>query len=57
MTANSPPVHVGYPVRTRTHLVGALADDWGVVGRSPGKIVWCEFRLGCGGFAGAGREV
>ncbi|MFB7172511.1 ATP-binding protein [Streptomyces sp. NPDC056254] len=38
-------------------LVGALADDWGVAGRSPGKIVWCEFRLGCGGFAGAGREA
>ncbi|MFG2341692.1 ATP-binding protein [Streptomyces yangpuensis] len=28
-------------------LVEALADDWGVVGRAPGKIVWCEFRIGC----------
>ncbi|AQT76710.1 MULTISPECIES: ATP-binding protein [unclassified Streptomyces] len=27
--------------------VEALADDWGVVGRAPGKIVWCEFRIGC----------
>ncbi|MEU6480579.1 ATP-binding protein [Streptomyces sp. NPDC047017] len=26
-------------------LVTALADKWGVEGRSPGKIVWCEF--GC----------
>ncbi len=38
-------------------LVEALADDWGVVGRAPGKIVWCEFRIGCGAFAGGGREV
>lgn len=26
-------------------LVAGLADDWGVVPRSPGKAVWCEFRL------------
>ncbi|WP_405806919.1 ATP-binding protein [Streptomyces sp. NBC_00210] len=24
-------------------LVDALADKWGVGGRDPGKIVWCEF--------------
>lgn len=24
-------------------LVEALADRWGVTGRSPGKVVWCEF--------------
>jgi anti-sigma regulatory factor (Ser/Thr protein kinase) len=28
-------------------LVAALADDWGVRERDPGKVVWCEFR--CGG--------
>jgi serine/threonine-protein kinase RsbW len=26
-------------------LVAALADDWGVRERDPGKVVWCEFRL------------
>ncbi|MGW0366325.1 ATP-binding protein [Streptomyces sp. NPDC002990] len=25
-------------------LVAALADQWGVLPRSPGKVVWCEFR-------------
>ncbi|MFI7354359.1 ATP-binding protein [Streptomyces avidinii] len=25
-------------------LVAALADDWGVLPRAPGKVVWCEFR-------------
>lgn len=25
-------------------LVRALADEWGVLARSPGKVVWCEFR-------------
>ncbi|MFD4143461.1 ATP-binding protein [Streptomyces sp. NPDC058572] len=24
-------------------LVTALADKWGVDGRAPGKVVWCEF--------------
>ncbi|MFF0792860.1 ATP-binding protein [Streptomyces spiralis] len=24
-------------------LVAELADKWGVDGRSPGKVVWCEF--------------
>jgi anti-sigma regulatory factor (Ser/Thr protein kinase) len=24
-------------------LVAELADRWGVSGRSPGKVVWCEF--------------
>ncbi|GHH42022.1 ATP-binding protein [Streptomyces candidus] len=24
-------------------LVAALADDWGVGERDPGKVVWCEF--------------
>ncbi|MFF8833699.1 ATP-binding protein [Streptomyces sp. NPDC015131] len=24
-------------------LVAALSDTWGVRGRSPGKVVWCEF--------------
>ncbi|MFJ3520587.1 ATP-binding protein [Streptomyces sp. NPDC090131] len=27
-------------------LVAALADDWGVLARTPGKVVWCEFRTG-----------
>ncbi|MGW3950856.1 ATP-binding protein [Streptomyces sp. NPDC004752] len=27
-------------------LVAALADDWGVAERDPGKVVWSEFR-GC----------
>lgn len=27
-------------------LVSALADEWGVREREPGKIVWCEFRPG-----------
>ncbi|MEU6374653.1 ATP-binding protein [Streptomyces sp. NPDC046909] len=27
-------------------LVAALADNWGVRQRDPGKVVWCEFR-GC----------
>ncbi|MFF0017298.1 ATP-binding protein [Streptomyces sp. NPDC005374] len=27
-------------------LVAALADDWGVRERDPGKVVWCEFRGG-----------
>jgi hypothetical protein len=25
-------------------LVAAVADDWGVRERDPGKVVWCEFR-------------
>ncbi|MFD4938629.1 ATP-binding protein [Streptomyces virginiae] len=25
-------------------LVGALSDDWGALARTPGKVVWCEFR-------------
>ncbi|MFF1719694.1 ATP-binding protein [Streptomyces sviceus] len=25
-------------------LVQALADDWGIRERDPGKVVWCEFR-------------
>ncbi|MFJ7587023.1 ATP-binding protein [Streptomyces sp. NPDC097617] len=29
-------------------LVAALADDWGVLARTPGKVVWCEFRKGEG---------
>ncbi|MFB7178152.1 ATP-binding protein [Streptomyces sp. NPDC056257] len=27
-------------------LVAGLADDWGVLARTPGKVVWCEFRGG-----------
>ncbi|MFD7713335.1 ATP-binding protein [Streptomyces sp. NPDC059786] len=27
------------------HLVRALADDWGVRVRDPGKVVWCAFRV------------
>ncbi|MFJ9538673.1 ATP-binding protein [Streptomyces sp. NPDC101225] len=27
-------------------LVRALSDAWGVREREPGKVVWCEFRLG-----------
>ncbi len=26
------------------HLVAAFADAWGVLPRTPGKVVWCEFR-------------
>ena len=26
-------------------LVAALADDWGVRERDPGKVVWCEFLM------------
>ncbi|MCX4502846.1 ATP-binding protein [Streptomyces anulatus] len=26
-------------------LVAALADEWGVGERNPGKIVWCEFDI------------
>ncbi|MDI3386169.1 ATP-binding protein [Streptomyces sp. B-S-A8] len=29
------------------HLVGALADRWGVGQRVPGKVVWCEFDGDC----------
>ncbi|MBT2446117.1 ATP-binding protein [Streptomyces sp. ISL-43] len=37
----------GPPGRGLT-LVGALADEWGVLPRAPGKVVWCEFRgSGC----------
>ncbi|MDX3536301.1 ATP-binding protein [Streptomyces sp. MB09-01] len=25
-------------------LVAALSDDWGALARTPGKVVWCEFR-------------
>lgn len=25
-------------------IVAGLADDWGALPRSPGKVVWCEFR-------------
>ncbi|MFF4430404.1 ATP-binding protein [Streptomyces sp. NPDC001513] len=24
-------------------LVAAVADEWGVLARTPGKVVWCEF--------------
>jgi len=27
-------------------LVAALADDWGVRERDPGKVVWCDFAVG-----------
>ncbi len=26
-------------------LVAALSDAWGVGGRDPGKVAWCEFEL------------
>ncbi|MFF7643384.1 ATP-binding protein [Streptomyces canus] len=26
-------------------LVAALADDWGVRERDPGKVVWCDFAI------------
>ncbi|MFD5694583.1 ATP-binding protein [Streptomyces rubiginosohelvolus] len=26
-------------------LVAALADEWGVAERNPGKVVWCEFSI------------
>jgi anti-sigma regulatory factor (Ser/Thr protein kinase) len=29
-------------------LVAALADNWGVGERDPGKIVWCEFVVSSG---------
>lgn len=34
----------GPPGRGLT-LVEAVADDWGVLPRSPGKVVWCEVRV------------
>ncbi|MCX4715233.1 ATP-binding protein [Streptomyces virginiae] len=46
-------VHDGGPgfsrITERPHghglaLVAALSDAWGVLARTPGKIVWCEFR-------------
>lgn len=46
-------VHDGGPgvtrIRDRPHgqgltLVTALADEWGVLARTPGKVVWCEFQ-------------
>ncbi|MEU9087859.1 ATP-binding protein [Streptomyces sp. NPDC048357] len=27
-------------------LVAELADEWGVLARTPGKVVWCEFHGG-----------
>ncbi len=48
-------VHGGGPGLTRISdrphgqgltLVAALADEWGVLPRTPGKVVWCEFRIG-----------
>ncbi|MEU9095414.1 ATP-binding protein [Streptomyces sp. NPDC048428] len=33
-------------------LVSALADAWGAVERSPGKVVWCEFAASARMFAG-----
>ncbi|MFD3681791.1 ATP-binding protein [Streptomyces sp. NPDC058613] len=27
-------------------IVEALAEEWGVLPRAPGKVVWCEIRLG-----------
>ncbi len=34
----------GRPHAQGLTLVAALADDWGVLARTPGKVVWCEFR-------------
>lgn len=34
----------GHPHGRGLALVAALADDWGVLPRTPGKVVWCEFR-------------
>ncbi|MET9535427.1 ATP-binding protein [Streptomyces sp. NPDC006649] len=41
----------GYRLQLRSYdesgrgllLLEALADRWGVAGRSPGKVVWCEW--------------
>ncbi|MFD5097675.1 ATP-binding protein [Streptomyces albidochromogenes] len=35
-------------------LVAALADRWGVGGREPGKVVWCEFAVVEGGVPSCG---
>lgn len=32
----------GRPPGLGLALVGAVADSWGVLPRSPGKVVWCE---------------
>jgi anti-sigma regulatory factor (Ser/Thr protein kinase) len=42
-------IHPAHPSPYAEHgrgllLVEALADDWGVRERDPGKVVWCEFR-------------
>ncbi|WP_405448639.1 ATP-binding protein [Streptomyces erythrochromogenes] len=34
----------GRPYGRGLTLVQALADEWGVLARTPGKVVWCEFR-------------
>ncbi|MFJ6798977.1 ATP-binding protein [Streptomyces sp. NPDC091268] len=34
----------GCPTGRGLLIVAALADDWGVLPRRPGKVVWCEFR-------------
>ncbi|WTG70268.1 ATP-binding protein [Streptomyces sp. NBC_01547] len=34
----------GQPHGQGLTLVAALCDDWGVLARTPGKVVWSEFR-------------
>ncbi|MFD9410880.1 ATP-binding protein [Streptomyces sp. NPDC059989] len=36
----------GRPPGMGLTLVRAVADDWGVLARTPGKVVWCEVRVG-----------
>lgn len=36
----------GRPPGRGLTLVDALSDDWGVLPRTPGKVVWCEVRVG-----------
>ncbi|MEV7543779.1 ATP-binding protein [Streptomyces sp. NPDC089915] len=37
---------MGRPPGTGLRIVGAVSDLWGVLPRSPGKVVWAEFRSG-----------
>ncbi|MEW1640005.1 ATP-binding protein [Streptomyces sp. NPDC093801] len=40
---------LGRPPGNGLRIVEAVSDQWGVLPRSPGKVVWAEFRsAGCG---------
>ncbi|MFF2197413.1 ATP-binding protein [Streptomyces sp. NPDC058157] len=34
---------LGRPLGTGLRIVEAVSDEWGVLPRSPGKVVWAEF--------------